>query len=113
MSARRIMTMRAQIQRNQSTKDEYGHIGPPVWVTVADELPCYVWEAGNRIDYGTGVVEIGTPMMLVPLDTELTIDDRILSVIDRRGNELFGMMIIDSSPVRKKTHKVARLKKIA
>jgi len=50
--------------------------------------------------------------MLVPLASEITIDNRVLSVIDRRGEELHGKMTIESI-VRREDHLAVRLKKIA
>lgn len=106
------MKMRAQIQRNVATNDGYGHPGPPIWVTVAEELPCYVWEMNDRLIMSSGKMQIGSPMMITKKDADISIDDRIISIIDRRGTELFTMLQIEAV-YNRKDHKTARLKKIA
>lgn len=112
MGARSVMTQRAQIQDNRTTNDDHGHPGPPIWVTRAEEMPCRIFNTGDRINYGTGIYTTNTLTMLVPLASEITIDNRVLSVIDRRGEELHGKMTIESI-VRREDHLAVRLKKIA
>lgn len=110
MSARQKMTMRAVLQRNQSAKDPYGQKGLANWKTIDSNFPCFVWEAQDRIVYGTATVEIGTPMMIAPLGTDITVDDMIDAVCDRLGEQLFGRMKIDGV-MRRRDHKEMRLKR--
>jgi hypothetical protein len=112
MSARQIMTMRATHQRNYAEKDPYGGKAIPQWHTVDPNLPCKVWETADRKRLDTAVIEVGTPVMITVKTSDLTIDDRIINVIDRRGNVLYAALQIESVILRK-DHKAARLKKIA
>jgi hypothetical protein len=109
MSARQKMTMRAVFQKNQASVDPYGHDMPPAWVTVNPKLPCYVWDGSARTVFGTTIIEAGTLTAIVPLRTDISIDDRISSVLDRNGQTLFGTMRIDSVS-RKKDHLEVSLK---
>jgi hypothetical protein len=112
MSARQIMTMRATHQRNYAEKDPYGSKSIPQWRTVNPSLHCRVWETADRKRLDTAVVEVGVPLMITIKTADLTIDDRIVDVIDRRGNVLYAILQIESVVLRK-DHKAARLKKIA
>lgn len=111
MGAKQKMTMRVTIERLHDKKDPYGHPGTD-WRVYHSEIPCYVWESGDRKVYETSIVEAGSPMMIIGKSTDLTIDDRVRNIIDRRGVELYGIMTIDSV-ISRKDHKEVRLKKIA
>lgn len=110
MGARQRMTMRAVLQRNRAQKNPYGHTGGPDWRTLESAMPCLAWETTAQTSTGNIVIEAGTPMMIFPLSVEATIDDRIESVSDRIGNQLFGTMVIDAV-MRRKDHFEARLKR--
>jgi len=111
MGAKQKMTMRVTIERLRDKKDPYGQPGAD-WRVYHSEIPCYVWETGDRKITGTSIVEAGSPMMIIGKSIDVTMDDRIQNVIDRRGNELYGIMTIDSI-IKRKDHKELRLKKIA
>jgi hypothetical protein len=112
MSVRSTMTMRAVLQRDDAGKDPYGHKSPAMWRTIDSNLPCIVWESSNRKIYGPLIVEAGYPMMIVPYNTDVTIDDRFETVMDRLGTELYANLYIESV-IKRRDHKELRLKKIA
>jgi hypothetical protein len=112
MSARSTMTSRAVLQRDYAGVDPYGHKSPAAWRTINSNLPCRVWESSDRKIYGTLIIEAGIPMMIVPKSTDVTIDDRFETVMDRVGTELYKNLYIESV-VKRKDHKELRLKKIA
>jgi len=109
MSARQKMTMRAVLQRNRAEKNPDGNPYVSDWRTIDSNLSCWVWDEPNHTRFGTPVIiEACRPMMIVPVATDITIDDRIESVTDRLGNPLYGTMRIDGV-ARQKTHLEVRL----
>lgn len=111
MSARASMTMRATILRDVSTsKDGYGQPSP-IWQIVADGVHCRVWAGGGGRETSYGderTVTTDAPGMVVPLGTDIMAHDRVSSVRDRMGNELFAGLVVDSV-VRRADHLAVRL----
>jgi hypothetical protein len=105
------MTMRVTIERQGNYTDPYGGKSN-LWTTLHSEIPCFVWESENRMNYQTHIVESGTPYMVLHKGTDITVDDKIVSVLDRKGNQLFGKIGIESVVKLKECVKL-RLKKIA
>lgn len=101
MSARNAMTHRCDVQRDASRGDggnDWGGDPAPDWQTHLDELHCRFWfESGQTIYDGTKAVELTTRKLIVPWGTDITEDDRIVSVRDRRNRELAdGPMRVDT-----------------
>ena len=113
MPARSRMTMRATVQRNGASADGYGSKGPPAWADLGDPVPCYAWHGTSRRSFGVPI-EIGIVRgsMFVPLGTDITKNDRISTIKDRRGTEIFGRMDIDGVETRR-AHLEVRLRKHA
>ena len=93
--ARMQMTMRAFVERNGTvTSDVYGHPDTPSFSTHAT-IVCRVWSRSRREVNDTKkfalVEEIRCAM---PLDADVTEDDRIASIKDRLG------VVIWSGPLR-------------
>jgi len=90
------MTMRVTLERNFAFDDPYGHKGPSDW-QVVNTIPCYCWAGNPSTNFGDVVVaETGQPQMIVPKNIDIQNTDRVSAVRDRRGNELFGQMFVDS-----------------
>lgn len=106
-----MMTMRVTIERNFAEPGEYGEKGED-WKILYTEIPCNFWEGEDRKNYQTHIVESGVPTMVLHKGTDVTIDDRIINVIDRRGRELSGKMTIESV-VSRIDHVELKVKKIA
>lgn len=105
--------MRATVQRNAAIDDGYGQKGPPIWEVLATNVACYVWSRKRRNEIGDKMMSVvEEPGMVAPLSTDVTEDDRILTVTDRRGNQLFDTMYINSV-ARRKRHLELRLREYA
>ena len=113
MPARSRMTMRASIQRDGASDNSLGSPGPSSWANLGDPVACYAWHGGSRRAFGTPI-EIGTVRgsMIVPLGTDITKNDRVSTIVDRRGTEIFGAMDIDGVETRR-AHLEVRLRKNA
>jgi len=116
MGARQRMTMRALIERNYASKDPYGQPGPPDWQIIGIDIPCYAWHgtvAARRTVIGDQqTVMFGMPGAIFPFNTDISEKDRIRSITDRLGNELFSMMYIDAIQ-RRRDHLGVRLRDYA
>jgi hypothetical protein len=113
VSARNAMTHRCTVQRNSSLgggTDPWGNDAASDWDPHLAGLSCRFWFAGGQTIYdGQKQVELTTRMLLVPEGTDITEDDRIVSVLDRRGRELAdGPMRVDALG-RRDGHLVATL----
>lgn len=110
MAARQRMTMRTTIERDQATADPYGSPGPPDWQTLESDVPCYVWaEAARKMISDTQTVTLDHPGAIVPLGTDITEEDRLASITDRRGTQLFPLFYVDAV-MRRKDHLELRLR---
>lgn len=105
MSARFQMVMRVDVQRDTNhdadAQNAWGNDYTPSWATHTASLSCYAWYDGRRdresIFDGSKQVEKMPLKVLVPLDSDLTPDDRLSSITDRKGTVLFlGPFKIDS-----------------
>ena len=111
--ARMQMTMRALVERNgTATSDAYGHPDVPVFATLAT-VPCRAWSPSRREVNDTKkfalVEEIRCAM---PLDADVTEDDRIASIQDRLGVTIWdGPLRIDAIQ-QKHTHVEMDLRRI-
>jgi hypothetical protein len=95
------MIHRCTLQRDASrttTPDPYGNHELPSWQTHLSDLHCRWWfQATRTIMNGDTQQEVQVRKLVVPLDTDVTEDDRVLEVVDRRGRQLsVGPMRIDS-----------------
>ena len=107
MTARSRMTMRALVQRDGSTtSDDLNQPAAPAWVTHLEALACYAWAVRMEeiIDAKkTAVVE--RIRVMIPVGTDLSRADRILSIADRMGATQFsGPFQIDGDPQLRRTH---------
>lgn len=117
MGARQRMTMRTTIERNEvAVDDDYGQPGPPDWQIIGVNVACYVWAGGTggkRTSSGNErTVTVDTPGAIFPLSTDIDKEDRLDSVMDRQGVELFGELYIDSV-LRRKDHIAVTLRDYA
>jgi len=109
MRARQRMTMRATIERNMAVmEDNYGQPGPPDWQVLTENVACYVWAGGTGIGGGRmtdsaneRTVVVDGPGAIFPTGTDIKDADRLSTVTDRRGVELFGMLYVDGTLYRR------------
>jgi hypothetical protein len=94
MTTRNKMVHRCDIQRDSGLlgTDEWGNPTTPTWATLFASVACYFWypllHGSESIVDGARQVQLTLPMLVLPLGTPVTDDDRILSVTDRRGRVL-------------------------
>ncbi len=97
--ARTIMTMRATVQRNSTaTTDPYGHLEAPDFSTLGNPVPCFAWSKMRReVNDDKKFALIEDIRCAMPLDTDVTENDRISQITDRLGAVLFlGPLRIDT-----------------
>lgn len=102
MSARSLMTQRAQVERNETTgTGRSGHPLAPDWQpldlteTYADaRLPCFLWSHREREVDGTVNARIEHLMLGIPENAPITPADRIRGIYDRAG------VVLDPSTFR-------------
>lgn len=112
--ARTQMTMRALVQRNgTSTTDSYGHPEAASWSTHIAAQACRVWSRTRReVVDGEKTALVEQIRCAMPLDADVTEDDRIFSVSDRQGTVLWsGPLRIDAIQ-HKHTHLEMDLRRI-
>lgn len=103
MGARQRMKHRATIQRDATNStDPWGGKDAPDWQEHLADLPCHAWV---RTGVGMGseefrsdkVAVVENRHMIVPLGTDITERDRVLTVTDRQDAEILdGPMRIES-----------------
>lgn len=104
--ARSVMTMRAKIERDYATgTDPYNNKVSPTWEVAHEFLPCYLYTGRARevID-GQKTVLIAEHKMLVPLDTDITEADRVVSIKNRATTELLGQTMGITAIIRRNGH---------
>lgn len=99
--SRTAMTHRCTIERDVNhgdNADPWGNDEPASWTDSREDIPCRFWfEDATTVIDGTKASEMTTRKMILPKGTDVTEDDRILSVTDRLGNAVAdGPMRIDS-----------------
>lgn len=113
MSARNGMTMRAEIERdNQATEDSLGHDLPPNWqnhITV----DCIAWSFREKETVDEKYAAISLVGIQFPLSADITNEDRVKIVKDRRGATKFPGPLTIESLVPRRTHLEATCRAVA
>lgn len=110
------MTHRCTIQRDAkhaTNLDEWGNDEPPVWGDAVTQtgISCRYWydDAATIMD-GEKRIMSAARYVLLPIDTDVTEDDRVSTITDRRGRVLVeGPLRIDSLGAHELDHLVAKL----
>lgn len=92
------MAHRCTIERASAGTDAWGNPAIPGWAVHLASLPCRAWYASGRevIDGGKSAV-IEDRRMIVPRDTDVKEEDRVASVVNRKGEAIFaGPMRIEA-----------------
>lgn len=91
MSARPAMRYRATIERDvnldQGATNDWGDAGEPDWRTHIEGLPCMAWFTAGRETQDTRIAVTEDRRMIVPLGSDVTENDRVAKITDRRGVE--------------------------
>ncbi len=108
------LTMRAEIERSTSSgKDAWGQPVASVFehfCTVA----CFAWTPSAReIKDGNKVAAVEDVRMLLPLSSEVTENDEVAEITNKRGDVLFEGRFRVEGPVQfKHTHREAALVRV-
>lgn len=114
MSARSRMTQRALIQRATSAgTDDYGNPLPPSWATHIASLPIWLYASTER----EAVTEETTAVVadlraMVPLDADVTEQDRIAGITDRRGNVIEPATLGVETVLYQRSHRQLTLSRV-
>jgi len=110
-SIRQFMTMRAEIEENESVGnlDDRGQEIAPSWVTKESDVPCYVYSKNRRVAIDTNKDALVSEIRgQFPLDTDIKETYRIATVRDKRGAVVFdGTILIDAIQRRRDHFEVA------
>jgi hypothetical protein len=106
MSTRQRMTHRATVQRATTVTDAYGLPGPPTWADHIAALACYFYEpSGQRGEQiGERNADLYSHRLLAPAGTDVTEEDRIAGIVDRRGETVTDAVFDIKQIVRKPDH---------
>ena len=107
MTTRQRMTHRAIIERNGNlAPDAYGQPDVPIWYPHVSAQPCYFWEpTGQRGEIvGERNADVYAHRLLLPLLVDVTEEDRINGITDRRGQTITAAVFNITQVVRKPDH---------
>ncbi len=104
-ASRGQMTQRALVERATYTTDAYGQ-AVPTWATHIAAQACYYWEPSAQVGTITGArnADSYSHRLLVPLDTDITEEDRINGIADRRATVITARVFRITQLVRKREH---------
>lgn len=106
MPARSAMVHRALVERDmQEQTDAWNQTAAPDWRTHLHDLACRVWyDNGDEIQDGAKVAAVNRMRAIVPLGTDISVEDRIAAVTDRLGAELFAGPLRITAVARRRDH---------
>lgn len=99
MTARSRMTQRTRVERlTPGAIDDSGNPSPGTWAEHIAALPCWLYGSAERESVTEEKTAVVTDLKaLVPLGTDITEQDRLNQVVDRRGNVIEpGLLEIDT-----------------
>lgn len=109
------MTQRALVQRHTSPgNDDYDNPLPATWATHVEALPCWLHASTEReavTDESTAVVTDLKAM--VPLSADITEQDRIASITDRRGVVIESGILGIETILNQRSHKALTLSRVS
>jgi hypothetical protein len=115
VSTRIGLRHRCTIQRdaNAATDDGWGNPQAPDWQDNETNVPCrLVVDAGREPIDSDRTVVLLDQRLLVPLDTDVTTDDRISSIQERGSAYVEGPLGIEAV-LRRRTHLEVVLRRVA
>ena len=106
MTARSRMTMRCTVHRDFNTiVDRYGGPAGPQFGAHLASLACYAWATREReIVDGEKVAVVADWRMIVPKGTDITEDDKLVSIQDRLGVSISASDFRIKSVIRRAGH---------
>ena len=108
------LTMRAEIERSvSSSKDAWSQPVAPVFEPLV-VAPCFAWTPSAReVLDGKKVAAIEDVRMLIALSTDVTENDEVVQITNKRGDVLFAGRFRVEGPVQfKHLHREAALVRV-
>ena len=111
--ARTMMRMRADIERDTATgTDDWGHDVAPTWSSHITGLACWVHSRQRREAVDTEKIALVEDLrMMFDKDADVTAEDRIAQITDRRGTVLYSGKIRIKAIQYKHDHAEAMLER--
>lgn len=106
MTARSRMTQRALVERGTSPGlDDYDMPEPAEWATHVAAMPCFLYGTTEREAVSDERTVVVTKLkMMAPVSADVTEQDRINGVTDRRGRVIESGLLHVEVVLRKQTH---------
>ena len=114
MSARSRMTQRALVQRSVSPgNDDYGNPLPGTWSTHIEALPIWLYASTEREAVSEETTAVVADLKaMVPLDADVTEQDRIAGITDRRGTVIEPATLGIETVLYQRSHKQLSLSRV-
>lgn len=115
MTARSRMTQRALVERQSSPgTDDYGNPLPGTWATHIAALACWLYGSTEREAVTEETTAVVTDLkLMVPLGANISEQDRINRITDRRGTVIEPAMLGIETILRKRTHLQLTLSRVS
>lgn len=106
MTSRSRMTQRALVERNTpGASDDSGNPGAGAWATHIAALPCWLYGSTEKEAVSAETTAVITDLrLMVPLTADVTEQDRVSGVKDRRGSVIEAGLLHIDTVLRKRTH---------
>ena len=106
MTARSRMTQRALVERQTAgAVDDSGNPSPGTWATHIAALACWLYGSTEREAVTEETTAVVTDLrLLVPLRADITEQDRIRQIVDRRGTVIEPGVLGIETVLRKRGH---------
>lgn len=115
MTARSRMTQRALVQRHTSPGlDDYDMPLPGTWAQHLAAMPCFLYGTTEREAVSEERTAVVTKLkMMAPISADVTEQDRISGVVDRRGTVIESGLLHVEVVLRKQTHAELTLSRVS
>lgn len=115
MSSRSRMTQRALVERyTPGASDDSGNPTSGAWATHLAALACWLYGSTEKEAVTEEKTAVITDLrLMVPLSADVTEQDRIASVKDRRGTVIEAGLLHIDTVLRKRTHLQLSLTRVA
>lgn len=109
MTARSMMTMRADVERDSGgVDDDWNQPPAAAWAAHITSQPCLFYSKAKREVEGGGrnekIAVVEDLRMSVPLGVDVTERDRVVNVKDRKGTTIFAGPFYIETVQRRRTH---------
>lgn len=115
MTARSRMKQRALVQRyTPGLPDDYGNPLPGTWATHIAALACWLYGSTEREAVAEERTAVVTALkMMIPLSADVTEQDRISTVVDRRGTVIEPGLLHIETILYRRSHRELTLSRVS